>query len=84
MRILNILLLSIQISPSHNLNRVTVDPFLGAGVARGVTGLKEELILRKRLNNELRRIRLQIDEKKDQVKKAKMLRAYRKMYETLI
>jgi len=84
MRILGILLLSIQISPSHNLNRVTVDPFLGADVARRVKGLKEEIILRKRLDKEMHRIRRQIDKKKDQAKKTKMLRAYRKMYEMLL
>ena len=46
--------------------------------------LKRELILRKKLENEMRRIRQRIDEEKDQTKKDKMIKAYRKMSETLI
>jgi len=46
--------------------------------------LKMELILRERLKNEMCRIRQRIDEEKDRTKKAKMIKAYRKMSETLI
>jgi hypothetical protein len=45
--------------------------------------LPTELTLRKRLNNELRRIRQRIDKEKDRAKKAKMINAYRRMSETL-
>jgi len=47
-------------------------------------GLKRELILRKRLKNEMRRISQRIDEEKNLAKKTKMIKAYRKMSEMLI
>jgi hypothetical protein len=46
--------------------------------------LKMELILSERLKNEMRRIKQRIDNEKDRAKKAKMIKAYRKMSETLI
>jgi len=46
--------------------------------------LKMEIILRERLKNEMRRIKQRIDEEKDRTKKAKMIKFYRKMSETLI
>jgi len=46
--------------------------------------LKRELIISRRLKNEMRRIRQRIDEEKDLAKKTKMIKAYRKMSETLI
>ena len=46
--------------------------------------MKMELILRERLKNEMRRIKQRIDEEKDRTKKAKMIKSYRKMSETLI
>jgi len=46
--------------------------------------LERELILRRKLENELRRIWQRIDKEKDQAKKVKMIKAYRKMSETLI
>ena len=49
-----------------------------------IKNLKMEPILRERLKNEMRRIRQRIDEEKDRTKKAKMIKAYRKMSETLI
>jgi len=46
--------------------------------------LKREIILRERLKNEMHRIRQRIDEEKNPAKKTKMIKAYRKMSETLI
>jgi len=46
--------------------------------------LKRELILSRRLKNEMRRIRQRIDKEKDLAKKSKMIKAYRKMSKTLI
>ena len=46
--------------------------------------MKMELALHEKLKNEMRRIRQRIDEEKDRTKKAKMIKAYRKMSETLI
>lgn len=46
--------------------------------------LKRVPILSKRLENELRRIRHRIDKEKDLAKKSKMIKAYRRMSETLI
>lgn len=46
--------------------------------------LKKELTLRKRLENELRRIRQRIDKEENPAKKNKMIKAYRKMSETLV
>ena len=43
-----------------------------------------ELTVSERLKNEMRRIRQRIDNEKDRAKKARMIRAYRKMSETLI
>jgi hypothetical protein len=45
--------------------------------------LKENLILSKRLKNELHKIWQKIDKEKDRAKKAKMIQAYHKMSETL-
>jgi hypothetical protein len=47
-------------------------------------GMKRELILSKRLKNEMRGIRQRIDKEKDLTKKSRMVKAYRKMSETLI
>ena len=46
--------------------------------------LESELILSRKLESELRRIRQRIDEERNRTKKAKMIKAYRKMAETLI
>ena len=46
--------------------------------------MKRELILSERLKNEMHRISQQINKEKDRTKKAKMIKAYRKMSETLI
>ena len=43
-----------------------------------------ELILSERLKNEMRMIKQRIDNEKDRTKKGKMIKAYRKMSETLI
>jgi hypothetical protein len=45
--------------------------------------LKQELALRKRLNNELGKIRQRIDKEENPGKKSKMIKAYRKMSKTL-
>lgn len=46
--------------------------------------LSTELTLSKKLNNELRRIRQRVDREKNRVKKAKMMKAYRRIFETLV
>ena len=46
--------------------------------------LESEPNLSKRVKNEMRRIRQQIDREKNPAKKTKMIKAYRKMSETLI
>ena len=43
-----------------------------------------ELVLSERLKNEMRIIKQRIDNEKDRAKKVKMIKAYRKMSETLI
>jgi len=43
-----------------------------------------ELILSERLKNEMHMIKQRIDNEKDRAKKAKMIKAYREMSETLI
>jgi hypothetical protein len=43
-----------------------------------------ELILSERLKNEMHMIKQQIDTEKDRRKKAKMIKAYNKLSETLI
>jgi hypothetical protein len=43
-----------------------------------------ELIVSERLKNEMRMIKQQIDTEKDRRKKGKMIKAYRKLSETLI
>ena len=46
--------------------------------------MKRKLTLSERLKNEMRGIRQQIDKEKDRAKKAKMIKAHRKMSEMLI
>ena len=46
--------------------------------------MKRKLALSERLKNEMRGIRQRIDKEKDRAKKAKMIKAYRKMSEMLI
>jgi len=46
--------------------------------------LKRKVIISKRLENELHKIRQRIDKEKDLAKKAKMLKIYRKMSKILI
>ena len=46
--------------------------------------MKRKLTLSERLKNEMRGIRQRIDKEKDRAKKAKMIKAYRKMSEMLI
>ena len=46
--------------------------------------LTKELTLIRNIKNEMRGIRQRIDKEKDRAKKAKMIKAYRKMCETLI
>ena len=46
--------------------------------------MKRKLTLSERLKNEMRGIRQRIDKEKDGAKKAKMIKAYRKMSEMLI
>lgn len=43
-----------------------------------------ELVLNERLKNEMRTIKQRIDNEKDRAKKAKMIKAYRDMSETLV
>ena len=43
-----------------------------------------ELIVSERLKNEMRMIKQRIDNEKDRRKKAKMIKAYRQLSETLI
>ena len=51
---------------------------------RWIKDLKMELILSERLKNEMRMIKQRIDTEKDRRKKDKMIKAYRKLSETLI
>jgi len=46
--------------------------------------LKRKLTLSERLKNEMCRIGQRIDKEKDRAKKAEMIKAYRKMSETLV
>jgi hypothetical protein len=43
-----------------------------------------ELVLSERLKNEMHMIKQRIDNEKDRAKKAKMIKAYREMSETLV
>jgi len=77
-------LLVIQTLVSYNLNLIALETFSRAHIGRRIMDLESEPNLGKRVKNELHRIRQRIDREKNPTKKAKMIKAYRKMSETLI